>query len=283
MRKLSILAAVSLVVILALLASQPSAPSFAGEEQTSTATLGPIRLPQVFKDPTKTATPGPIRMPLVMRQNTRTATPTVTATNPPISSGLTGSMVLRDNKPTYATYIENIFFYENIFNGMGSTIRFGILGVAMVESAQGAYPFRTSWDGAGAPGGQLEIYAGCHGPAGIPCASSADAGRHEDHVGDGSYESTVYEIRVPGQYKMQLFVCYSTYDGCQQAGGVWQPLGNPVQFVAVHWTPSPFEQFEPTPAPRDRNERVCYLITDDPRGMYLQCSGKEARGRPLSR
>ncbi|MCC6190445.1 MAG: hypothetical protein IT318_15560, partial [Anaerolineales bacterium] len=68
MRKLSILAAVGLVVILALLASQPSAPSFAGEEQTSTATLGPIRLPQVFKDPTKTATPGPIRMPLVMRQ-----------------------------------------------------------------------------------------------------------------------------------------------------------------------------------------------------------------------
>lgn len=83
---------------------------------------------------------------------------------------------------------------------------------------------------------------------------------------------------------MQLAVCYSPFQDCQTPGlAVWQDLGSPVDFVAVHWTPSPFEQFEPTPAPRDRNERVCYLITDDPRGMYLQCSGKEARSRPLSR
>jgi hypothetical protein len=201
----------------------------------------------------------------------------------PGATGLTGRIQLSENKPTYATFIENVFFYEWIHNPTGSTVRFGILGVA-TSGPQPGYPFRTSWDGAGAPGGQLEIFAGCHGPAGIPCAPNPDAGRHQDHVGDSAFEDSPFEIEVPGTYTLQFYVCYSDFSACQQPGGNWQQLGSNVQFTTIHWTPTPsFGQTAPTQAAAAFQGRLCYLITDDPRGLYLQCSGPRLHSRPLER
>jgi hypothetical protein len=315
MRKLAALAAVGLALVVALLASQPSTPTYAGvatstdtetatataspsatATETATATASPTATDTASPIATATATQGPKYLPWILRlptftpthtptptrTSTPTATGTATATGVAGATGLTGHIQLSDNKPTYATFIENVFFDEWIHNPTGNSVRFGILGVT-TTGPQPNYPFRTSWDGAGAPGGQLEIYPGCHGPAGNPCANSADAGRHRDVVGDGSYESTDFEIRVPGTYTLHFFVCYSDYNACQQPGGNWQELGS-TQFTAIHWTPTPSANAaEPDPTPRDSSGRLCYLITDDPRGLYLSCSGAKLRSRLLPR
>jgi hypothetical protein len=253
----------------------PSATPTRTPTATATPTLGPKYLPWILRLPTFT----PSRTPTP----TRTATATVTATGVPGATGLTGRIELSENKPTYATFIENVFFYEWLHNPTGNTIRFGILGVA-TNGPQPNYPFRTSWDGAGAPGGQLEIFAGCHGPAGIPCAPNPDAGRHQDHVGDSAFEDSPFEIEVPGVYTLQYFVCYSSYAACQQPGGNWQQLGSSLQFTTIHWTPTPGGQGAETDGtPSDASGRLCFLITDNPRGLYLQCAGPRLHSRPLSR
>jgi hypothetical protein len=316
MRKLTVLAAVGLILVLALWASQPSTPTYADvggatvtetatatasptatATATATATDTPTNTATATNTATPTATQGPRYLPWILRlptftptntpTPTNTATPTATGTATATSvsgaTGMTGHMQLAENKPSYATFIENVFFYEWIHNPTGSTIRFGVLGVGTV-GPQPNYPFRTSWDGAGAPGGQLEIFPGCHGPAGIPCAGSSDAGRHQDHIGDSVVEDSPFEIEVPGTYTMRFFVCYSDFNACQQPGGNWQQLGGDVQFTAIHWTPTPsVNAAEPDDAPRDSSGRLCYLITDDPRGMYLSCSGPKLRSRLLHR
>jgi hypothetical protein len=260
---------------------------------TSTATPTVTNTATKTRTPTATATWGPVRMPLVFKQAswtptataTATRTPTASATSGAITTGMTGQLARTEpNKPTYATFIENVWMYEWIFNPKAYTINFGVLGLAATGPVN--LPFKTSWDGAGVPGGQLQIYAGCHGPAGIPCAGSTDAGRHVDHVGDnGGGEHSPWEITKPGVYQVTFYVCYSTFTACQQPGGVWQALSGPVSFTAIDWTPQPDQGVAPTPAPYVSADYgpVCYLITDDPAGIYLSCPKAEAQHRPLAR
>jgi hypothetical protein len=186
-------------------------------------------------------------------------------------TGFSGHLDLRDHKLSYATYIERVVFNQWIYNPTSSTICFGILG--MNVSGPQVLPFKTSWSGVGA---RLEIWAGCHGPSGMPCAGSSEAGRHEDHLGDGIEEHNQNEIQVPGTYHSTLYVCYSPFAECLAPGGHWVALSAPVPFVMVHWTPSaPLEGEQATPEPEPSN--ACYLITDDPAGIYLKCDGKQTK------
>lgn len=301
MRKIFFFALAGLIVLATALSlqTQGATPSYAEglgvDTPTGTASPTTTASPTITPTPTGTPTFGPIRFPLIFRQptltptNTTTPTPTptstVTPTPPPITTGLTGQMALKLNKPTYATNIENIFFYENIFNPTAGTIYYGILGVN-VQRPDGTWmPFKTSWDGGGAPSGRLQINAGCHGPGGGVCAPNADAGRAEDHVGSNPGENSPWKVTQVGQYKMYFMVCYSTYTGCQQGGAVWAQLAGPVNFQAIHWTPSPDEVTEPAPEPEYSAEYgpICYLITDPQDGTYLSCPKPEAKHRPLLR
>lgn len=197
-----------------------------------------VYLPVIRRDPTPTPT--------------NTPTPTATATPPPGGSGgITGEMSLESNKQTYATHIEDIWFYDLIHNPTGATVYFGILGV----NVSGPAPyFKTLWDGAGA-GGFLSLNAGCYGPNGIPCAPNPDAGRQRASL----------RVTAPGTYQLTLSICYSSFTACQEPGGNWQSLAS-VSITAIDWTPSPDEaQARPSPA------ELCHLITDDPRGIYLAC------------
>jgi hypothetical protein len=189
---------------------------------------------------------------------------------------------MAENKPSYATFIENIKFFERIQNPTGTTVGFGILGVQ--TTGPQPVPFKTSWDGAGVPGGRLELWAGCWGPQGIPCNGNADTAWHEDHVGDNPLESSPHEIQIPGNYQLRLFVCYSAFADCLQPGGVWAELAGPVPFTAVHWTPTPTlagaGDAEPDEVvPSDDGRPVCYLVTDDPGGIYLNCQRAKMRMR----
>jgi len=275
MRKAVVVLVVGVALVLATLGPGPSLPTYAGvntDTPTPTGTLGPVHFPMVFKQPTLTPT----------RTSTPTRTPTATSTSSPCGTGLNGHLESTDNKPTYATYIERVRFTEYIFNGTAQTICFGILGIA--PSGPQQLPFKTSWDGAGAPGGRLEIWAGCHGPAGIPCAGSSGAGAHIDHLGDGAEEHTQNEITTPGTYNATLYVCYSPFSACLVPGGAWASISAAVPFNMIHWTPSaPLTdgQVEPTAVP-DKGP-VCYLITDDPAGIYLKCSGKQMKSMPHRR
>lgn len=203
-----------------------------------------------------------VYLPVVMKQSTPTptstatptATATVTQTPPPSGPGdFTGTFTMAENKQSYATNIENIQFYELLQNVRSYPVRFGIMGV-QVAGPQNF--FHTSWDGGGA-GGYLSINGNCYGPNGMPCAPNPDAGRHLDSV----------VVNVPGGYALSMYVCYSSFSGCQTAGGVWQQLGQTQNIVAIDWTPQPGIVGQATPAPTE----PCRLITDDPRGIYLQC------------
>ncbi len=283
MRKVAALLAIAVTLVLATLSSTPSQPSFAGVDTetptatatstpTATKTQGPIHFPIIFRQPTFTPTP----------TSTSTATPTATATARPCGTGFAGHLELTFPKPSYATYIENVVFSQYLYNPTATTICFGILGMSV--SGPQSLPFKTSWDGAGAPGGLLEIWAGCHGPAGMPCAPSSAAGRHEDKLGDGAEEHTPWEITTPGVYNSTLFVCYSPYSACLAPGGNWAAVSGAVPFTMVHWTqsaPQSDSQVEATPEPF--GGKVCYLITDDPRGIYLKCNGKQTKSFQHSR
>jgi hypothetical protein len=160
-----------------------------------------------------------------------------------------------ENKPSYATNIENIRFWELLQNVRAYPVSFGIMGVN-VAGPQNF--FHTSWDGAGA-GGYLTINGGCYGPNGMPCASHPDAGKHLDAV----------IVNLPGTYILSMHVCYSSFTGCQQGGSVWQQIGQSQQILAVNWTPQPFSEGTATPMPP--STRWCVLVQDDPRGKYLRC------------
>jgi len=240
MRRFAGLALSSLFVGLSLLAA------WAGSS-VAAAGLGPAAtpsayayLPVVVKQPTLTPTPTP------------TATPTATAA--PGGGPVVGELTREDpNKPTYATNIEDIWFYDLIHNVSGGTVNFGILGVNVAGPAP---YFKTLWDGAGAPGGVLPINAGCWGPNGIPCAPNADAGRQRASL----------RVTAPGLYTLTLYICYSSFNACQQPGANWQPLAS-VQITAIDWTPQP-----PGIVRNDAaSETVCYLSTADPARTHLVC------------
>ena len=212
-------------------------------------------LPAVYKQPTPTPTVTP--------------NPTATAI-PPSQGGLEGQLSLVDNKPTYATYGEWVKFYELIHNPTSSDIRYGILGVNATGPV--TLPFKTSWDGAGAPGGTLTINAGCYGPGGGTCAPNPDAGRAEDHVGDDWSDHSLWEITQPGRYTITMYVCLSPFSACTSGNGDWRQIGSPVTFDAIQWTPQApgMSLFEET------RRAGCYLSTTDPSHIYLSCppSGK---------
>ncbi len=261
-----------------------SATVTATPSRTATSTRGPIRFPLIMRQPTLT----PTATSTATKTPTATLTPTKTPTQPPITTGLTGQMALKENKPTYATNIENVFFYENIFNPTGGIIFYGILGVNVQQPDGSWMPFKTSWDGAGAPSGRLQINAGCHGPSGGVCAPNADAGRATDHVGTNLNEDSPWKVTQVGQYKMYFMVCYSSYTGCQQQNGaVWAQLAGPVNFQAINWTPTPSANVaNPTATPAYSAADygpICYLITDDPAGTYLSCPKPQSKHRPLAR
>ena len=76
-------------------------------------------LPAVYKQPTPTPT----------------VTPNPTATPIPSGGSIVGELTREDNKPTYATNIEDIWFYDLIHNVSGSTVNYGVLGVNVVGPA----------------------------------------------------------------------------------------------------------------------------------------------------
>ena len=193
-------------------------------------------------------------LPAVYKQPT--PTPTFTPTPIPSGGSIVGELTREDNKPTYATNIEDIWFYDLIHNISGGTINFGILGVNVVGPTLPASYFKTLWDGAGAPGGVLTINAGCWGPNGIPCAPNADAGRQRASL----------RVTASGQYTLILSICYSNFTACQQPGANWQSLAS-VQITAIDWTPQAPGMAETRVTPA----AVCRLITDDPAGIYLSC------------
>jgi hypothetical protein len=272
MRKVAVFLVIAAALVLATLAPAQNGASYAGPEDTPTATNTPdtFIFPIILRQPTLTPTP--------------TATPTASSTASPCGTGFNGHLELRFPKDSYATYIENVVFSEYLFNSTSSTICFGILGMGVTGPQ--TLPFKTSWDGGGAPGGRLEIWAGCHGPAGLPCANSAAAGRHEDQLGDGPEDHSPWEITTPGTYNATLYVCYSPYSDCLAPGGHWAAVSGAVPFTMIHWTPTPSAvtdggQIEPTPKPF--GGQICYLITDDPAGIYLKCDGKQTKSLPRLR
>lgn len=203
--------------------------------------------------------------PLVFKAPpTSTPTPTATPTQPS-QGGLEGQLSLVDNKPTYATFGEWIKFYELLHNPTSSNVRYGILGVNVTGPVN--LPFKTSWDGAGAPGGMLTINAGCYGPGGGTCAPNPDAGRAEDHVGDDWNDHSLWEITLPGRYTIAMYVCLSPFSTCVGGGGDWRQIGSVVTFDAIQWTPQApgISLFEET------RRAGCYLSTADPSRIYLSC------------
>jgi len=238
---------VSLFLFVPRMARRASGPGdFVGWASAGvSAAVTPVALaylPAVYKQPTPTPT----------------VTPIPTATPIPSGGSIVGELAREDNKPTYATNIEDIWFYDLIHNVSGGTAYFGILGVNVVGPAS---KFVTLWDGAGAPGGVLTINAGCWGPNGIPCAPNADAGRQRASL----------RVTAPGTYTLDLSICYSNFTACQQPGANWQSLAS-VQITAIDWTPQAPGMAETRVTPA----AVCQLITDDSRGIYLSCpsSGK---------
>lgn len=258
MRKtIGLILGLGLVAGLMLVSLVQAAPGGGGLTPTAWVYLPFVAL---YPTPTVTNTPTPTITP------TRTPTPTITATLPP-QGNLSGDLSLVSNQATYATYGEWVKFYELIHNTTSSNIYYGILGVNVTGPVN--LPFKTSWDGAGAPGGVLTIGPGCYGPGGGSCAPNPEAGRSEDHVGDDWADHTPWEITTPGQYTITLHACVSPYAACTSGGGVWQQIGNSVQFTAIHWTPQAPNALTPTPPPY--TEKLCYLITSDPQHVYLDC------------
>lgn len=211
----------------------------------SAAGVGPAATPSAYA-----------YLPIILQAPTPTptATPMPTATPVPSGGSVVGELTREDpNKPTYATHIEDIWFYDLIHNTSGSNATFGVLGV----NIDGPAPdFKTLWSGEGAPGGVLSLNAGCWGPNGIPCAPDADAGRQRASL----------RVTAPGQYTLTLYICYSSFSACRQPGGNWQPLAS-VQIVAIDWTPQPPGTANTQVSPA----AVCHLVTADPARIYLLC------------
>ena len=270
MKKYVVILVIITALVLATFSNSSQRQSYADfEGATATNTADHVLLPMIFDQPTFTPT----------TTATSTPTPTATSTARPCATGFNGHLQSTDNKSSYATFIERIRFNEFIHNPTGSAICFGILGIS--TTGPQTLPFKTSWDGAGAVGGVLEIWAGCHGPTGMPCAGSAGAGMSQDHLGDGVEEHNEFEITTPGNYVATLYVCYSPFSACLAPGGNWAGISDGVPFTMVHWTPPPpgisgQDEFAPTGDP------ICYLVTDDPEGIYLDCDKNSAEGMPRS-
>jgi hypothetical protein len=164
-----------------------------------------------------------------------------------------------------------------VHNNNAATTCFGILGYNAIKPDGSAYPFNSQWAAGGVPSKFLTIYANCWGPYGQPCAGSQASGQQVD-TSLGTYPT--YVISEVGQYTVYYMVCYSDFNTCQKPGGNWAQLGV-IQFVAVNWTPSAPSGTAVASTPQAPAGPECYLVTDDPRGIYLNCNVSHLKERQL--
>ena len=293
MRRYGFLGIAALVILLAALRSIPSTPAHAALSNlgvaSSTATATSTKTPTKTSTPTKTPTvvwllPFVAKQPTLTPTSTSTPSPTWTPSQTPTTFScpgrFDGSISLEDNKPTYATYIEWVKFIQWVHNNNDSTTCFGILGFDTIRPDGSHMQYNSQWNAQGVPSQYLTISANCWGPNGQPCAGSQGSGQQEDHVGTGPYLVT-----QEGQYTIYYTVCYSTFNACLAPGSNWAVLGS-IQFTAINWTPTPPSvqsgtEIAPTPTTPASTGPVCYLITDDPRGMYLNCNTPHLKERQL--
>ena len=135
---------------------------------------------------------------------------------PQATHGVMGTLRLKENKPTYATRIENIFFIEEITNLTDQTIPYGIIGVKVTPvSGAGEGFFHTSWSG------DLKLGPHCKGP------TDACGGAWEDSL----------RIEKPGTYRLTLDICFSSKDAALRGEGEWETLTPGLEVTAVDWTP----------------------------------------------
>ena len=135
---------------------------------------------------------------------------------PQPTRGIVGALRLKENKPTYATRIENIFFIEEITNLTDQTIAYGIIGVKVTPvSGGGEGFFHTSWSG------DLKLGPHCTGP------TDACGGAWEDSL----------RIEKPGTYRLTLDICYSPKDAALSGQGEWETLTPGVEVTTIDWTP----------------------------------------------
>jgi hypothetical protein len=298
MRRYGFLGIAALVMFLAALRILPSAPAQAApalgvttpsSTPTATATATSTKTPTKTSTPTKTPTvvwllPFVAKQPTLTPTSTSTPSPTWTPSQTPTTFScpgrFDGSISLEDNKPTYATYIEWVKFIQWVHNNNDSTTCFGILGFDAIQPDGSHMQYNSQWNAQGVPSQYLTISANCWGPNGQPCAGSQGSGQQEDHVGTGPYLVT-----QEGQYTIYYTVCYSTFNACLSPGSNWAVLGS-IQFTAINWTPTPPSgpsgtEIAPTPTTPPSTGPVCFLITNDPRGMYLNCNTPHLKERQL--
>ncbi len=285
MRRNGVLLLVAIVALIVALKSQSNPPALALAPQdlaspTETPTIGILLpliqkpglsfLPEVAKQPTATPSPTP------------TSTPTITPTQfncPGRFDGSISKIPKADGSTTYATFIELVHILEWVHNNNGATTCFGVLGYNAIKPDGSAYQFNSQWSGSGVPSKYLTIYANCWGPYGQPCAGSQSSGQQVD-TSLGTHPD--YVISQVGQYTVYYMVCYSSFNVCTQkgGGGIWAQLGV-IQFTAINWTPSAPVATEAAPTPQAPTGPVCYLITDDPGGIYLDCNIAHLKERQL--
>lgn len=143
-----------------------------------------------------------------------TQPPAATPTPAPVSTshGVTGQLTLcNPEKPSFAADIERICFRELITNTTGSPVSYGVLGVQATNLSGGPNQFQTSWRG------DLSVPPFGTGPTG------------------GGWEDGIY-IDVPGMYRLQLAICFSSVDGCLSGIG-WELLTSGVDVKVVDWHP----------------------------------------------
>lgn len=263
----------------------PTATATATATGTTTQTPTPTSTPTRTSTPTKTSTIG-LAFPLIFKQPTRTPTPTwtpsQTATALNCSGRFDGSISLipkSDGSTTYATYIELVHILQWVHNNNGATTCFGVLGYNAIKPDGSQYQFNSQWSASGVPSKYLTIYANCWGPYGQPCAGSQASGQQVD-TSLGSHP--IYVISQVGQYTVYYMVCYSNFNVCTQkgGGGDWEQLGV-IQFIAVNWTPPAPAATVVAPTPQAPTGPVCYLVTDDPGGIYLNCNTPRLKERQL--
>jgi len=175
--------------------------------------------------------------------NTPTATVTPTATPTGNPSSVTGFLELSNFESACNTG-SKVCVREVITNTSGSTVYYSFLGVAM-DNLTGPDPsdnYHESWTG------DLAIDPFCVGPT--------------DRCG-GPWNDT-WNISPAGTYNLSLTVCFSAYAACLQPGGDWRTLYT-ISNVGITGLNQPDVR---TPV----FTGTCRLVTDDPRGLYLDCA-----------
>lgn len=286
MRRYGVLLLLAIVALIAALRSQPNPPALALAPQdsatpTETPTVG-ILLP-LIQIPWHSFFPNVALQPTLTPTPTPTLTPSVTPTQFVCNGRFDGSISLipkADGSTTYATYIEQVHILQWVHNNNGQTTCFGILGYNLIgPGGTGPYQFNSQWSASGSnvPNHLLTISANCWGPYGQPCAGSQSSGQQVD-TSIGTHPK--YIINQPGVYAVYYMVCYSDFNACQKAGSNWAQLGV-IQFTAINWTPGAPSGTETAPTPESQTGPACYLITDDPAGIYLNCNTSHLKERQL--